>query len=170
MGGTGTLSRRLGDWVACLTPGVIPPQAERQAARCIVDLVGVTLAGAAHPTARAVRDLAYATYAAGAASVVGGEAGLAPAGAALANAVAGHVLDYDDTSYAGILHASVVVFPAVLALAEERRSSGEEVLTAYVAGVETVYALGMLVTDHLDMKGVFTTAVLGTVGAAAGVA
>ena len=64
----------------------------------------------------------------------------------------------------------MVVFPAVLALAEERRSSGEEVLTAYVAGVETVYALGRLVTDHLYMKGVFTTAVLGTVGAAAGVA
>ena len=57
-----------------------------------------------------------------------------PDSAALINGVAAHVLDYDDVSLDG--HPSAVLVPAILAQGEANRSSGAEMLTAYVAGFE----------------------------------
>ncbi len=161
---------RIGRWVSSLGDDDVPAAARHAALRCVVDLSGVMAAGAGHRSAVLARRLAERWFAAGPAWVAGSEQCLQPAGAAFANAVAGHVLDFDDTSYAGILHASTVVFPAVFAEAEAYGADGRRLLTAYVAGVETVYGLGKLVTDHMYLKGHFNTAALGAAGAAAGTA
>ena len=56
--------------------------------------------------------------------------------AALLNGVLTHGLDYDDTHMAGVIHLSVSVLPAVLALAGQRGASGAEMLAAYIAALE----------------------------------
>ena len=165
----GTIVETLAKWVAGLEPGDVPPSVVHQAKRCLVDVVGVALAGTASEAGRMVRDHAEREYAPGPCTVLGGTA-LSSSGAALTNAVAAHAYDYDDTCYAGIVHGSAVVFPAVLAAAEEAGVSGERLITAFVAGVEVEYALGNMLTDHLYFKGWHPTTVLGSIGATAGVA
>lgn len=106
----------------------------------------------------------------GVCTVIAGGPGTDAATAALLNGVACHVLDFDDTCYAGIVHGTAVVLPAVMAVAQEVNATGTQLLEAYVAGVETVYALGLALTDSLYERGYWATATLGVIGAVAGAA
>ena len=87
--------------------------------------------------------------------------------AAFANGISANVLDYDDCTENLGGHPSAPILPALLALAEERRASGRDVLTAYVAGFELETALGRGVNFHHYEKGWHPTATLGVFGAAA---
>jgi 2-methylcitrate dehydratase PrpD len=89
--------------------------------------------------------------------------------AALANGVFGHVLDYDDTNQIFIGHGSVVIVPAILALAEKLGSSGEDILTAYMVGTEVQWKLGEALVDCGDhyAKGWHSTGTIGAFGATA---
>jgi 2-methylcitrate dehydratase PrpD len=88
----------------------------------------------------------------------------------LVNATAGHVLDFDDTSYTGIMHGTTVAFPAALAAAEFEKKDGRSLLTAFIAGVEVTYAIALLCTHKHYFKGWWSTATVGTFGAAAAAA
>ena len=83
----------------------------------------------------------------------GSSARLSPAGAALANGTAGHVLDFDDTSYTGIMHGTAVVFPAALAAAGIARADGRRLLEAFVAGSEVSYSIALLCSESHYHKG-----------------
>jgi 2-methylcitrate dehydratase PrpD len=65
-------------------------------------------------------------------------------------------------------HPSVAILPALLALAEERGSSGAAVLTAFVAGYELQCRVGRIIAPgHYDVLGFHATATVGSFGAAA---
>ena len=98
-----------------------------------------------------------------------GEADRLPAAAAaIINGAAAHALDFDDVNLAMPGHPSVAILPALLALAEERGSSGADVLTAFVAGYELQCRVGRtLAPGHYDGLGFHATATVGSFGAAA---
>ncbi len=98
----------------------------------------------------------------------GGCAGIQAA--ALVNGTAAHVWDFDDTSYTGIMHGSAVVFPAVLAVAQDRHVDDAALLTAFVAGSEIAYTLADIVGHGHYFQGWWSTGTFGLVGATAGVA
>lgn len=137
----------------------------------ITDYVGVALAGAAEPVARNVRAWA-AERAFGTGATVIGAAGLRldPENAALCNAVAGHALDFDDTSWTTIGHPTTVVAPVALAVAEQVGGSGADALRAYVAGVEVAHRIAELCMPEASEAGWHTTGALYTLGAAAAAA
>ena len=157
---------RLATWVTGLSLSEVPQAALGVARTCIADGLGVMLAGSRSAAFGRCATMPRPT---GACTVVDGSATDAPA-AAFLNGVACHALDFDDTCYAGIVHGSAVVLPAVLAVAQEVNATGEQLLEAFVAGVETVYALGLALTDSLYERGFWATATLGVIGAAAGAA
>lgn len=64
-----------------------------------------------------------------------------PQMAALINGTFGHAFDMDDDHRYGTQHSSVVVFPAILALAEKYGCSGKDVLTAFAYGSEITIRL-----------------------------
>ncbi len=166
-----TIAERLAEWVHGLSAREIPAEAVREAKRCIIDTTGVALAGASHDTSRKVRALAQSESASGSATVWGVNIrGLTAPAAALCNAASAHVLDYDDTCYDGIVHASAAVWPAVVACAETVGATGAQLLEAAIAGVETEYALGRALSDRVYFNGWWTSGVLGVIGAAAGAA
>ena len=66
----------------------------------------------------------------------------------LINGATGHALDFDDTNLVGGLHATAVVLPAALALAEEIGASGADLLCAYIAGVEVCARLRVVIGDE----------------------
>lgn len=154
-------------WCSELRWAALGTDIQKSAIRAVLDTLGVGLAGASRPLVQQVVGLMATESAPGPCSVLGKPGGLRPLAAAMANGTACHVLDYDDTCYDGIVHASCVVLPAVLACAEESNASGEELMTAFVAGSEITYLLGRVLPD-IFWQGWWTTSLLGAIGAAAG--
>ncbi|MDA0261880.1 MAG: MmgE/PrpD family protein [Proteobacteria bacterium] len=162
------LADTLAHWAAGLRIGDIPEGAIREAKRCILDVIGVTYAGATHPTAQLARAEVAVQYNTGSSTVLGSQTAASTTGAAFANGVAAHAWDYDDVSIEGMVHGSAAVWPAVLAVAEAREISGTDLLVAFIAGVEAEYALGRAFTPELFFRGWWTTGLLGAIGAAIG--
>src|SRR6266571_7969376 len=90
----------------------------------------------------------------------------APPQAALANGALAHGLDFDDTHADSVCHASAVLVPVVLALAESEHLSGRAALTALVAGYEGMIRVGMAAPGRFHERGWHATATCGTFGAA----
>jgi len=97
--------------------------------------------------------------------VIGG--GRAPApNAALANGTLIHALDFDDTHAESLVHVTVAVLPAALAVAEECSASGADLLTAVITGMEVVTRLGAAVRHGFHARGFHATSVCGTFASA----
>jgi 2-methylcitrate dehydratase PrpD len=157
--------------LACKAAGLdyadLPPAACEVARQCMLDYLGVALAGASDEL---VRILLYEMEEAGGtpqASVIGRQTLLPALSAALVNGAAAHALDYDDVNMAMPGHPSVAILPGLLALAELRRSSGREVLTAFVAGYETACRIGAALKPGHYNLGFHSTGTVGSFGAAA---
>lgn len=146
----------------------IPGDVLTVAKQCVLDTIGVAIAGADEPAPRLIRDVVLPESVGGTSSILGVPGvRTAPGAAALANGVSAHVLDLDDvlTVYTG--HPSVTVLPAVLALAEERGASGKDLLEAFVTGVEVEARIGRSVAPSHYLRGFHATGTIGTFGAAA---
>lgn len=153
-------------WAATLDLKAIPSEAVGIARNCLIDTIGVALAGSRTAVSRRVASVVAATYGSGESTALCGVDRLQPAGAAWVNGTAAHALDFDDNCYAGFVHGSAVVVPAGLAAAEVGNLSGADLLTAIVAGIEAECAVGKALGAHIYEKGWWTTGVLGPIGAA----
>ena len=132
------------------------------------DGFGCMLAGSAEPAAHIITNFCARHYARPDASVYGDRAVKLEVGAAaMCNAVAAHVHDYDDVSASATGHPSVVVMPAALALGEKLGSGGKEVLEAYALGVEVMALMGRALNPEHYSRGWHNTATLGIFGATA---
>ncbi|MDA7947055.1 MAG: MmgE/PrpD family protein [Hyphomicrobiaceae bacterium] len=161
---------RLGEWSAGLRLADVPGDVQHAAKRCIIDTIGVAVAGSQTPVAARMAAHVGECYGPGMCRVFGSDKRSTAVGAAFANGTAAHALDFDDTSYAGIIHGSMVILPAVLAASEQKGVDGARFLEAFIAGAETAYALGLTLTDSHYMSGWWATSTLGAVGASAGAA
>ncbi len=163
-------SHELARWVVGFTGNQAPVKARQEAFRSLLDVVGVSMAGAGHAACGKVRSVAAMEYGAGACTVLGAADRGSALASALVNGTASHVLDFDDVSYEGMVHASAVVWPAVLAAGQSVDCSGRIAFDAFVAGVEVHCALGRAFGHDLFWNGFWTTGLLGSVAAAAGAA
>lgn len=158
-----TITRRLAEWTA-ESPPLATGEVLALARNAMIDIIGCMMAGGADEatqrTFNAVFDLG-----AGSASVVGHESGLPSPFAALVNGTAAHALDFDDNFHPTAGHATAVLAPMLLALGEERGSSGAAVLDAYIAGLEILCAIGNGVNLAHYERGWHSTS---TIGAMAG--
>ena len=91
--------------------------------------------------------------------------------AALVNGITAHGLDMDDTFEESSLHPAVVIFPAVLALADANGQTTEQVLTAAALGYDVMCSAGVLLGAAESYgRGFHPTGVAGVLGAAAAAA
>ncbi len=163
-----THAARLERLYAGWAPEAITPSALATARMAILDIAGCIVGGAPSATAQAVTALAREQGEGAGASVLGTQWQLAPPLAALANGTAGHVLDYDDMNSSAITHPSVVLVPALLAVAESLGRPGRDLVSAYVLGFEVVGHLGRAIVPRHYEAGWHATSTLGIFGAAAG--
>lgn len=155
----------LADWIVSASHDCIPSAAREVARRCLIDTIGVAVAGSRTSVAGHARGLAVTTAAAGASQIVGRSDRVAAPAAAFANACAAHALDFDDNSYAGFVHGSAVIVPAALAVGQACATSGSRFLTAIAAGAEAQFAVGIAATNQFYERGWWSTGVLGPIGA-----
>lgn len=166
VGLTAQLARRCADLEFADLPGEVIATAHL----CVLDWLGVTLAGSHElgpemllRLARPVRD--------GGASVIGHPGvRLSVEDAALVNGTSSHVLDFDDVNTVMIGHPSVAILAAAVAVAEPLDLSGQRLLTAFVAGYETVCRVAAAVGPMSYLRGFHNTGTIGTFGAAAAAA
>jgi 2-methylcitrate dehydratase PrpD len=136
------LTRQLAEFV-CHTREI--PDAVLAAAKvAFQDTIGVALAGSVEPAALVALDYVRETAAGPQATIWGHPVRSAPGEAAFVNAISTHALDFDDTLSTLRGHPSAPTLPVAIALAEQLRSSGRELLTAYALGVEIAGKLGQV--------------------------
>ena len=165
-----TAIEHLADWIVGLHPAAIPAAVRHIATNCLIDTIGVAIAGSATDVARIARVTATATGAQGPAAIFGSTACLSAAAATFVNATSAHALDFDDNCYAGFVHGSAIIAPAAIALAQQLDASGSDLLTAFIVGSECEYAIGAATNSVLYDQGWWTTGVLGPIGACAAAA
>ncbi|HBK05414.1 MAG TPA: MmgE/PrpD family protein [Acetobacteraceae bacterium] len=165
--GTG-LTRALAEQARTLRLKDIPDTIQTWARQCVLDTIGCGIAGASDELVTILLAEMQEQGGKEVASIPGHAGRLPVASAAIINGAAAHALDFDDVNLAMPGHPSVAILPALLALAEERGSSGAEVLTAFVAGYELQCRIGKTISPgHYDVLGFHSTATIGSFGSAA---
>jgi 2-methylcitrate dehydratase PrpD len=165
-----TATAHLAEFVQTTSPRDCPEAVLAQTRRAVLDTVGVMLAGATEPVARAVRAVARADGSVPLCTVIGTRLRASSGWAALANGAAGHAHDFDDTSFALLGHPSVPLLSAALASAEAETADGAALAVAYVVGFEIDAALGLAVNPAHYTRGWHATSTIGTLGCAAAAA
>lgn len=143
---TAPLLDRLADHVCGLSFADIPGPVVQKAKDHVVNHFGLALRGRALADGRAAVEIARLLGRGAGESTVIGERWRAPAlEAAFANCTLMRAEGQDDVLFPAGVHAALVTMPVAFALGEQERRSGQEVLTAIVAGYDLVGKLGNVV-------------------------
>jgi len=137
------------------------------AEKLLVDIAGLCVA--ARRTDYVAAALA-SWEAGGACTAIGHARALDAGGAAFVNGTAAHGEDFDDTFEGGPVHAGAVIVPAILAVAEREKLHGADALAGMAIGCELMCRASLVAPKRIHKAGFHPTAVLGALGAAAGVA
>ncbi|MCF8053024.1 MAG: MmgE/PrpD family protein [Desulfobacterales bacterium] len=128
----------------------IPPIIYEHAKVAFQDWFAVTMAGKDDSLVLKLLQLSNLMGGNEHATVLGHDVKINVCTAALINASASHVLDYDDTIFVGSIpiHPTATLFPSVLALSEWKEFSGKDLLTAYIVG----FKVGAFVGECTDAE------------------
>ena len=148
-----TLIEKLAQW--CFTPPAFSPHARQLACDAIADTLGCMVAGRNDFSTRAVLQ----TWP---------EHPRTRSLDALFNATAAHAIDYDDNFAPGMSHASAVLVPALLAVAQQ--CDGAQLIRAYLIGLQAQAFVGESIGYQHYTAGWHGTSTVGCIGSAAGVA
>jgi 2-methylcitrate dehydratase PrpD len=132
----------------------------------IRDTLGTMLAGATLPEVRGLAEMVNRLGGLGRATLMGRQQTASPNFAALVNGTGAVSLELDEGNQYAINHPAVHIFPAALALAEELKRSGAELLTAFVAGCEVAVRVGRAAHLREAVHPFGTHAIIGTAAAA----
>lgn len=144
--------------------------------KSILDGLGLALAGSRAQTGSICRQyLEHLNTCPGNAAVIGSALRTSPRFAAWANGVSIHADDFDDTQlsaakdrvYGLLVHPTVPVLPAILALSQGRGISGKEFMLAYHLGVEVECKIAEAISPRHYQDGFHSTGTCGVFGSAA---
>lgn len=132
----------------------------------VLDILGLTLAGAARESGRSVREAMRSLGGGDECRILGSGDRAGALMAAIANGTMAHAMEFDDTHNESICHISNSVITTVLTLAERAGLSGESAVAAIAGGNEVACRLGVVVPGALHKAGYHATGVIGTMSAA----
>jgi len=127
----------------------MPSEVIEESKRILLDSIGCAFSGISHKRGRIGADFAGVMGGKGATILATGQRASA-FGAAFANAEAINALDFDVVLPPG--HVSPYVLPPALATAEEKKSSGDELIIAIAVAHEMSNRIGKAMDYHRDIK------------------
>lgn len=160
------LTRQLSEFIERTNWSDIPESVRHEAKRALVNYFAVCSAGAADPDLDKAVTVFARFNAANQASVIGRIRRMDMLNAASLNAMSANVYDYDDTHIPTIIHPTAPVAAALFALAETQQVTGEQLLLAFILGVEVECRLGMAISPGHYQRGWHITSTCGVFGAA----
>jgi 2-methylcitrate dehydratase PrpD len=161
-----SVSQIFSAWATKLQIGAIPTEVQMTLSNALLDYIGLCVSA---------RNLDYvhamiaACSAPGDCTAIGHANPVDVASAALINGTAAHGEDYDDTFEGTPVHTGAVVISAVLAVAENFNLSGHNSLRGIAVGTELMCRMALVAPTGVHRAGFHPTAVIGAMGAAAGV-
>ncbi len=170
------LTEYVGRFVASTRYGDIPEDVIELGKKSILDGLGLALAGSRAQTGAICREyVGRLGICDGKATIVGSSKKTSPRFAAFVNGVSIHADDFDDTQlsaardrvYGLLVHPTVPVLPALLALAEGRAISGKEFMLAYHLGVEVECKIAEAISPRHYQDGFHSTGTCGPFGSSA---
>jgi len=163
-----TITETLVEKVLALDYVSLPPAAIDMARQVTLDGIAVILAGSTEPLGVGRISIAYARETGGnpQASVITGGFKTSMANAAYANGTMAHALDFDNTWYP-LNHPTSPTLPTILALAENYKLSGKQIIEAIAAAFEVQGRLRLASTGLKTGQGFHKPGITGTFGATA---
>jgi 2-methylcitrate dehydratase PrpD len=164
------LTMDLAAWISGYDRGSLPANVEKSIRMALLDTLGVGIHGQGEDWTGIARDWAFGATAPDsddAATVWGeDEALLRTSDAAFVNGIAAHAFELDD--FCQKLHPGAVVIPAAMAVAQAKKRTLGQLITAVAVGYETMIRLSMaLDPNQARLRGWHLTGVCGPMGAAA---
>jgi 2-methylcitrate dehydratase PrpD len=168
-------TEELAQFITQTTFSDLPREVIRRTQVSMVDGIGVMLAGSTDHCARIIQDELREAGCQGTVSVLGTSLQATAAQAALANGLAGHAMDFDDTQlsstpdriYGLLTHPTVPVLGAALAVAEAVGASGRDLLAAQAVGVEVACKIAEAINPYHYANGFHSSGTIGVFGATA---
>jgi 2-methylcitrate dehydratase PrpD len=160
------MTKRLAEFIVRMPVSAIPKTVFDHAKVALMDWIGVTLAGKNDPLVAKLLNYAELMGGREQCVIIGHGVRKSICQAALINGSAGHALDYDDSMIAFLGHPSVTLFPGILALAEWKKSPGEDLLTAYVIGLRAGVAIATCAGVEHYLSGYHGTSTMGALASA----
>ena len=164
---TPIVAQELAAAVARVRGTPLPDRVRKAMSMMLVDIAGLAVAARNAAYVRAAIDSWEAN---GNSTAIGHARALDAAGAAFVNGTAAHGEDFDDTFEGGPVHAGAVIVPALLAAAERHGIEGADMFFGMAVGAEVMCRASLVAPKRIHSAGFHPTAVLGAMGAAAGVA
>jgi 2-methylcitrate dehydratase PrpD len=170
------LTEYVGQFIASTKYEDIPQDVIELGKKSILDGLGLALAGSRAQTGAICREyVEHLGICDGKAGIIGSSKKTSPRFAAFVNGVSIHADDFDDTQlavakdrvYGLLVHPTVSVLPALLALADGRTISGKELLLAYHLGVEVECKIAEAISPRHYQDGFHSTGTCGPFGSAA---
>ena len=170
------LTEYVGRFVASTKYEDIPEDVIELGKKSILDGLGLALAGSRAQTGTICLEyLEQLGICDGKSSIIGSSKKTSPRFAAFVNGVSIHADDFDDTQlsaakdrvYGLLVHPTVPVLPAALALTEGRKISGKEFMLAYHIGVEVECKIAEAISPRHYQDGFHSTGTCGPFGSAA---
>lgn len=147
----------------------MPEHIITKAKECLLDYLGVALAGASLLKDKE-QDVIHCVESVDGCHVVGTSEKAPQNMAALLNGISSHIMELDDGHRIGMLHLGAPVVSALLAVAEKKSITSFDFIRGIVVGYEVAIRLACCVQPGCKLKGFHATGTCGTVGAAMGVA
>src|SRR6202171_545800 len=170
------LTRYVAEFALKLKYEDIPAEVIALGKKSILDGFGLALAGSVAETSSLSRKYIQSLgLGQGKATVIGSSLKATPRLAAFVNGVSIHADDFDDTQlavakdrvYGLLVHPTVPVLPALLALAERGNVSGKDLMLAYHLGVEVECKIADAISPRHYQYGFHSTGTCGPFGSAA---
>ncbi|HEY1795874.1 MAG TPA: MmgE/PrpD family protein [Stellaceae bacterium] len=161
------ITQALAARASATTYDALPSDARLLARQCILDYYACAIAGADDPLVAILIAEMEEMGGAEIAHLIGHKGRMPVLSAALVNGAASHALDYDDVNLAMPGHPSVAVLPGLIALGEEKKSGGRDLIASFIAGYETACRTGMSVRPGHYGRGFHATGTVGAFGSAA---
>jgi 2-methylcitrate dehydratase PrpD len=161
------VAERLAAAVTSARERALPDRVRETFTMMLIDIAGLCVAAR---RASYVRAALESWESSGECTAIGHSRSLDSAGAAFVNGTAAHGEDFDDTFEGGPVHSGAVIVPALLAAAERHRIPGPDVLFGMAVGAEVMCRGSLVAPKRIHQAGFHPTAVLGAMGAAAGIA
>ncbi len=162
---------KLAQYVSSIRYEDLPPDVLQRAKDTIIDAVAVIVYGAQLPWSRIVMDYARRNGGGGKSKILGGgDDGLHPPSAALANGALAHAFEMDNlTNPDSGAHPGAILLSSTLAVAQQRGIGGRDLLTAFVAGAEAMIRIGLATKHTNEIRGFHAPGTTGPFGGAVAV-
>jgi 2-methylcitrate dehydratase PrpD len=156
-------TQRLARFAVELNYREIPAEVIDRVKACILDTLAVSVYGSTKPWSRTVSKLVRETGARGRSTVFGGSWKAQATQATLANGVMAHAFELDNVRQPGSgVHPGATAFLPAFAMAEEKKTNGKALLTAFVAACEVVSRVGVAAGNSLERRGFHAPGLTGT--------